>query len=78
MNLKILGVLLPLALAACAQIPARTEGEPSEQIKARTLKLPGQKLTEPMLFDFLLKRRSRRHGQRLSPAVFESRRVPMS
>jgi len=29
----------------------------------------------PVLFDFLLKRRLRGHGQYLSPAVFESRRV---
>ncbi len=29
----------------------------------------------PMLFDFLLKRRLRWHGQRLSPIAFESRRV---
>lgn len=32
----------------------------------------------PMLFDFLLKRRLRWHGQRLSPAAFESRRALMS
>ncbi len=32
----------------------------------------------PMLFDFLLKRRLRWHGHRLSPAVFESRRALMS
>ena len=63
MNLKILGVLLPLALAACAQIPARTEGESSEQIKARTLKLPGQQLTEPMLFDFLLGETALQRGE---------------
>ena len=63
MNLKILGVLLPLGLAACAQIPARTEGEPSEQIKARTLKLPGQQLTEPMLFDFLLGETALQRGE---------------
>ncbi|OGI42966.1 MAG: hypothetical protein A2150_04055 [Candidatus Muproteobacteria bacterium RBG_16_64_11] len=31
----------------------------------------------PMLFDFLLKRSLRRHGRRLGPAVFESRRVFM-
>lgn len=63
MNLKILGVLLPLGLAACVQIPAKTEGEPSEQIKARTLKLPGQQLTEPMLFDFLLGETALQRGE---------------
>jgi len=63
MNLKILGVLLPLGLAACAQIPARTDVEPSEQIKAGTLKLPGQELTESMLFDFLLGETALQRGE---------------
>lgn len=52
MNLKILGVLLPLSLVACVQIPSRTGGESSEQVKVGQLKLPVQRLTEPMLFDF--------------------------
>jgi mannonate dehydratase len=30
---------------------------------------------DPILFDFLLKRRLRWHGHRLGPTVFESRRV---
>lgn len=63
MNLKILGVLLPFGLVACTQIPARTESGPSEQIKTRTLKLPGQQLTEPMLFDFLLGETALQRGE---------------
>ncbi len=57
MNLKILGVLLPLSLlAACTQIPAKTGsgGGLSERIKVGQPKLPVQELTEPILFDFLL------------------------
>lgn len=57
MNLKILGVLLPLSLlAACAQIPTKTVSEDglSGRIKAGQPKLPAQELTEPILFDFLL------------------------
>ena len=63
MNLKILGVLLPFGLVACTQIPARTESGPLEQIKTRTLKLPGQQLTEPMLFDFLLGETALQRGE---------------
>ncbi|MEI8384393.1 MAG: tetratricopeptide repeat protein [Nitrosomonadaceae bacterium] len=63
MNLKILGVLLPLTLVACAQIPTRTGGESSEQSKAGQLKLPVQRLTEPMLFDFLLGETALQRGE---------------
>lgn len=63
MNLKILGVLLPLSLVACAQIPTRTDAGPSEQTKVRTLKLPGQQLTESVLFDFLLGETALQRGE---------------
>ena len=63
MNLKILGVLLPLSLVACVQIPSRTGGESSEQAKVGQLKLPVQRLTEPMLFDFLLGETALQRGE---------------
>ena len=57
MNLKIIGLLLPVGLAACAQVPAKTEvkvDKPEEQVVARQPILPEQELTQLMLFDFLL------------------------
>jgi tetratricopeptide (TPR) repeat protein len=57
-NFKLLGLLLPLILAACAQLPAKVdsgkrEGS-AEQTKISQTDLPKQELTAPMLFDFLL------------------------
>ncbi|MEE8222471.1 MAG: hypothetical protein V3R18_02905, partial [Nitrosomonadaceae bacterium] len=57
MNLKLLGTLLPLCLAACAQIPGKAVVEVDkleEQGEAGQLELPKLDLTVPMLFDFLL------------------------
>ena len=58
MNFKFLGLLLPLILAACAQLPAKVdagkrEGS-AEQTKISQSDFPKQELTAPMLFDFLL------------------------
>jgi tetratricopeptide (TPR) repeat protein len=57
-NFKLLGLLLPLILAACAQLPAKVdsgkkEGS-AEQTKISQTDLPKQELTAPILFDFLL------------------------
>jgi tetratricopeptide (TPR) repeat protein len=58
MNFKILGLLLPLGLVACAQIPTKEGMEKTEkstaQIEASQANLPKQELTAPILFDFLL------------------------
>ncbi len=57
MNLKLLGTLLLLCLAACAQIPGKAVVEVDkleEQGEAGQLELPKLDLTAPMLFDFLL------------------------
>ncbi len=58
MNLKILGLLLPLGLVACAQIPTKEGMEKTEkstaQAEASQANLPKQELTAPILFDFLL------------------------
>lgn len=58
MNFKFLGLLLPLFLAACAQLPAKVdsgkrEGS-AEQAEISQSDLPKQELTAPMLFDYLL------------------------
>lgn len=61
MNLKTIGVLLPVLLplgfAACAQVPAKVGDEASQATapsEARQPVLPEQDLTQLMLFDFLL------------------------
>jgi hypothetical protein len=57
MNFKLLGLLLPFCLAACAQIPGKAVVEVDkleEQSEVGQLELPKQDLTAPMLFDFLL------------------------
>ncbi len=58
MNLKILSLLLPLGLVACAQIPTKEGMEKTEkstaQAEASQANLPKQELTAPILFDFLL------------------------
>src|SRR5687768_3811384 len=57
MSLKIPGALPLLFLAACSQIPAKSDikaNKPVEKIGAGQSKLPSQDLTPPMLFDFLL------------------------
>ncbi|HEU4853992.1 MAG TPA: tetratricopeptide repeat protein [Nitrosospira sp.] len=57
MSLKIAGALPLLFLAACSQMPAKTNikaDKPEAKIGAGQPKLPSQDLTPPMLFDFLL------------------------
>ena len=57
MSFKIFGALPLLFLAACAQFPAKTDAtltNQSQKTGAGQSKLPGQELTPPMLFDFLL------------------------
>lgn len=58
MNFKILGLLLPFGLVACAQIPAKNEadeiGKSAEQAEIRLANLPKQELTAPILFDYLV------------------------
>jgi tetratricopeptide (TPR) repeat protein len=57
MSLKLLGALPLLFLAACSQMPAKTNmkaDRPVAKIGAGSSKLPSQDLTSPMLFDFLL------------------------
>jgi len=58
MNFKILGLLLPLGLAACAQTPTKEGTETTEQattqVETSQAALPKQELTAPILFDFLL------------------------
>ena len=57
MSFKISGALPLLFLAACAQIPAKTDvngGQSDGRSGAGQSKLPNQDLTPPMLFDFLL------------------------
>ncbi|SEP00531.1 tetratricopeptide repeat protein [Nitrosovibrio sp. Nv6] len=57
MSLKIPGALPLLFLAACSQIPAKSDikaDKPVAKIGAGQSKLPSQDLTPPMLFDFLV------------------------
>jgi len=58
MNFKFLGLLLPLVLAACAQLPTKVDPEKledsAEQAEISQSNLPEQELTAPILFDFLL------------------------
>lgn len=57
MSLKLLGALPLLFLAACSQMPAKTNmkaDKPEAKMGAGSSKLPSQDLTSPMLFDFLL------------------------
>ncbi|PTR15778.1 tetratricopeptide repeat protein [Nitrosospira sp. Nsp2] len=57
MSLRIPGALALLFLAACAQIPAKTDinaDKRAEKLRAGQPKLPVQDLTSPMLFDFLV------------------------
>ena len=57
MNVKILGLLLPLGLVACAQIPAKNDTDDmdksAKQAEMRLANLPKQELTAPVLFDYL-------------------------
>lgn len=58
MNVKILGLLLPLGFVACAQIPAKNDtddiGNSAKQAEIRLANLPKQELTVPVLFDYLV------------------------
>ena len=58
MNVKILGLLLPFGLVACAQIPAKNDvdelGRSAKQAEIRLANLPKQELTGPILFDYLV------------------------
>lgn len=56
MSLKIPGVLTLLLLAACSQIPAKTDKKSELAVKPGVAqsKLPSQDLTSSMLFEFLL------------------------
>ncbi len=58
MNFKILGLLLPLGLVACAQIPAKNDvdelGRSDKQAEIKLAGLPKQELTAPILFDYLV------------------------
>lgn len=59
MNLRILALLLPLGLSACAQMPAfmtrsGTAGASAVQGAPATAKLPVQPLTPPILLNFLV------------------------
>jgi tetratricopeptide (TPR) repeat protein len=57
MSLKIPGVLPLLFLAACSQIPTKTDIKAEKPVEKKGVgqsKLPSQDLTPPMLFDFLL------------------------
>src|SRR5665811_781434 len=58
MNFKILGLLLPFGLVACAQIPAKNDvdelGRSAKQAEINLANLPKQELTTPVLFDYLV------------------------
>lgn len=58
MNFKILGLLLPFGLVACAQIPAKNDvdelGGSAKQVEINLNNLPKQELTAPILFDYLV------------------------
>ena len=58
MNFKILGLLLPFGIVACAQIPAKNDvdelGRSAKQAEIRLANLPKQELTAPILFDYLV------------------------
>jgi predicted Zn-dependent protease len=65
MSLRFLGALALLFLAACAQIPGKTDikaDKQTEKLRARQPKLPAQDLTSPMLFDFLLAETAAQRG----------------
>lgn len=63
MNFKTPSALLLLFLSACAQIPAKTAVDAGERREAGKSKLPGQDLTAPMLFDFLLGETALQRGE---------------
>ncbi len=58
MNFKFLGLLLPLVLAACAQLPTKVDSEKledsAEEAKISQSNLPKRELTASVLFDFLV------------------------
>ena len=65
MSLRISGALALLFLAACAQIPGKTDikaDKRTEKLRAGQPKLPVQDLTSPMLFDFLLAETAAQRG----------------
>ena len=65
MSLRISGALALLFLAACAQIPGKTDikaDKRAEKLRAGEPKLPVQDLTSPMLFDFLLAETAAQRG----------------
>jgi tetratricopeptide (TPR) repeat protein len=68
MNFKLLGLLLPLCLAACAQLPEKVVAEVDKQKEQKSgigqLELPKQDLTEPLLFDFLMGETALQRGDR--------------
>lgn len=68
MNFKLLGLLLPLCFAACAQIPEKVVAEVDKQKEQKSgigqLELPKQDLTEPLLFDFLMGETALQRGDR--------------
>jgi len=68
MNFKLLGLLLPFCLVACAQLPEKSvvevDREKEQKSKIGQLKLPKQDLTAPMLFDFLMGETALQRGDR--------------
>ena len=68
MNFKLLGLLLPFFLVACAQLSERSvvevDGQKEQKSKIGQLKFPKQDLTAPMLFDFLMGETALQRGDR--------------
>ena len=68
MNFKLLGLLLPFCLVACAQLPEKVVVEVDKQKEQKSeigqLELPKQDLTAPILFDFLMGETALQRGDR--------------
>ena len=68
MNFKLLGLLLPFCLVACAQLPEKAVVEVDKQKEQKSeigqLELPKQDLTAPILFDFLMGETALQRGDR--------------
>jgi tetratricopeptide (TPR) repeat protein len=68
MNFKLLGLLLPFCLVACAQLPEKVVVEADKQKEQKSeigqLELPKQDLTAPILFDLLMGETALQRGDR--------------
>ena len=68
MNFKLLGLLLPFCLVACAQLPEKAVVEVDKQKEQKSeigqLELPKQDLTAPILFDLLMGETALQRGDR--------------